>query len=194
MVRIFSKTLFYNLLVTLIFGFNCLAAEPPFVLPQKSDLLKFKSAIIYTDKGEIEFDLFPEDAPWHVANFKYLADKGFYKRLLFHLHINNYIIQGGDPSGKGNGNPGYSLQGEFNQHKHEAGTLGMARLPDAVNAERRSNGSQFYITLGRAPHMDGLYTVFGEVKNNKSMQILDSLRQGDRIRDIKVFIRNHKNT
>lgn len=160
--------------------------DPPFELPAAADLNRIRSAIIYTDRGDMYFDLFPEDAPWHVANFKYLADKGFYRNTHFHIYYPNYIIQGGDPSGNGSGGPGYSLPPEFNSHQHELGILGMARPPDMGNTQRRSSGSQFHILLGRAAQMDGQYTAFGKII--KGLKVLQSLRKGDKIRDIKVFI------
>ncbi|MBX7143751.1 MAG: peptidylprolyl isomerase [Oligoflexia bacterium] len=161
-------------------------SDPPFNLPPKQELQKLQSAIIYTGKGEIYFELYPQDAPWHVANFKYLADKGFYRNRRFHLYYPGYVIQGGSPDGKPSGGPGYSLPAEFNKHPHELGTLGMARQPDYINPERRSNGSQFHILLSDAPHMDGAYTVFGKVV--KGLNVLQKLRKDDLIQDIKVYI------
>lgn len=161
--------------------------EPPFELPKRSELAKIRSAIIYTEKGNLYFELFPEDAPWHVANFKYLADKSFYKGLSFHLHYPGYVIQGGSPDGKPASGPGYDLPPEFSKQPNDAGALGMARKPDFVNPERRSNGSQFHIILSDSPHMDGSYTVFG--KMIKGSDVLKKLEKGDRIKDIKVFIR-----
>jgi peptidyl-prolyl cis-trans isomerase B (cyclophilin B) len=168
--------------------------DPPFELPQRSDVLKIRSAILETTQGKIFLELFPEEAPWHVANFKYLADKGFYKGLLFHLFQPGYMIQGGDPRGNGFGGPGYSLPPEFSNRHHALGTLGMARTPDVydkrgqpVNPERRSSGSQFYLILNDAPHLDGKYTIFGKVVGG--MDVLTSLRKGDKIKKLTVFIR-----
>ncbi len=169
-------------------------AEPPFQLPERSELLKIRSAIIETSKGRLYFELFPEEAPWHVANFKYLADKGFYNGLTFHLVESGYLVQGGDPKGSGFGGPGYSLPGEFSSRSHRFGTLGMARKPDGYNAkkqlinpERRSSGSQFHILLGDAQHMDGKYTIFGKIVGGES--VLQQLRRGDTITQVSVFIR-----
>ncbi len=162
-------------------------SEPPFELPKAAELAKLRSAIIYTEKGDLYFELFPEDAPWHVANFKYLADKNFYKGLTFHLLYPGYVIQGGSPDGKPSSGPGYELPPEFSKQPNEFGSLGMARKPDYVNPERRSNGSQFHILLSDAPHMDGSYTVFGKLI--KGAEILKKLEKGDRIKDIKVFVR-----
>ena len=162
-------------------------SEPPFLLPKPSELAKLRSAIIYTSKGDMYFELYPGDAPWHVANFKYLADKGFYKGLKFDLYYPGYVIQGGSPNGKMSGGPGYELPPEFNKHLNETGSLGMARKPDYVNPERRSNGSQFHILLGDAPHMDGSYTVFG--KMIKGSTVLKNLNKGDVIKDVRVFVK-----
>jgi cyclophilin family peptidyl-prolyl cis-trans isomerase len=177
---VFSLAVFTNLFL------KEAVADPPFKLPQRSELQKLQSAKIETSKGDLVFALFPAEAPWHVANFKYLADKRFYNDLSFHLFQRDYIIQGGQPSGKYNG-PGYSLPPEFSRRKHEVGTLGMARRPDYMNPERISNGSQFHILLRRAPHMDGSYTIFGELISGH--EVLKSLRKGDTIRDVTVYVR-----
>lgn len=168
--------------------------SPPFELPERGEVLKIRSAIIETTQGKLFVELFPEDAPWHVTNFKYLADKGFYSGLTFHLHEPGYILQGGDPKGTGFGGPGYTLPPEFSRRNHRIGTLGMARKPDAVgdpkrpvNIQRLSSGSQFHILLDDAPHLDGNYTVFGRVVGG--LHVLQSLRKGDRIGKVTVFIR-----
>jgi peptidyl-prolyl cis-trans isomerase B (cyclophilin B) len=163
-----------------------LAAPAPYSLPSPTELNKIQSAIIYTSKGNIYLDLFPSDAPTHVANFKYLADTGFYRNLRFHLYFPGYVIQGGSPDGQAGGGPGWSLPPEFSARTHEAGTLGMARQPDYINPQRRSNGSQFHLLLAEAPHMNGSYTVFGKVI--KGMDVLYKLRKGDLIRDVRVFV------
>ena len=168
--------------------------EPPFSLPPRPELLKLRSAVIETSRGPLYFELLPEEAPWHVANFKYLADKGFYEGLLFHLFQPGYLVQGGDPKGTGFGGPGYSLPAEFSSRDHRFGILGMARKPDAyskkkrlVNPERRSNGSQFHILLDDAPHMDGRYTIFGKLVGGRGT--LQQLRAGDKIKKVTVFVR-----
>ncbi|MCO6429288.1 MAG: peptidylprolyl isomerase [Deltaproteobacteria bacterium] len=159
---------------------------PPFKLPPKAELNKLRNAVLVTNRGPIYLELYPDSAPWHVANFKYLADKGFYRGLSFHLLYDQYIIQGGDPSGTGGGGPGYSLPPEFSSRRHMAGTLGMARIGGAGNPERRSNGSQFHILLREAPKMDGDYTVFGQVV--KGMKTVRKLKKGDTIRDLIVYV------
>lgn len=168
--------------------------EPPFELPARSEILKLRSAIIETSRGTMYFELLPEEAPWHVANFKYLADKNFYRGLTFHLHMPGYLVQGGDPKGNGFGGAGYSLPPEFSTRNHRFGTLGMARKPDAydkkqrlVNPERRSSGSQFHILLNEAPHMDGLYTIFGKLVGGDD--VLRKLRAEDTIKSVTVYVR-----
>jgi len=170
------------------------AQEPPFALPPRPEVLKIRSAILETSKGKVFIELFPEEAPWHVANFKYLADKGFYKGLSFHFSQPGYLIQGGDPKGTGRGGPGYTLPAEFSARSHIEGTIGMARVPDkspssgkSTNPQRRSNGSQFHIVLAEAPHMDGHYTVFGKVVGG--FDTIRELRKGDEITGLTVFIR-----
>jgi cyclophilin family peptidyl-prolyl cis-trans isomerase len=190
------KKLFIVSVILLAFGLSrqAVAKQPPFNLPQKGEVLKIRSAILETSQGRIFIELFPEEAPWHVANFKYLADKGFYKNLSFFIYKPDYLIQAGDPQGTGKGGPGYDLPAEFSARHHTRGTLGMARKPDIdarsgkrANPERRSNGSQFHILLGDAPHMDGEYTIFGKVVGG--FDALERLRRGDRIVKLTVFIR-----
>jgi cyclophilin family peptidyl-prolyl cis-trans isomerase len=168
--------------------------EPPFELPARSEVLKIRSAILETSQGKLYFELLPEEAPWHVANFKYLADKGFYNGLRFHLYMPGYLVQGGDPKGNGSGGPGYVLPAEFSERNHRFGTLGMARIPDgytkkkrALNPQRSSNGSQFHILLADAPHMDGRYTIFGKLTGGQD--VLARLRKGDSIKKLTVYIR-----
>ena len=161
------------------------AAEPPFSLPKASELNKLKSALIVTTRGEMRFELYPETAPWHVANFKYLADKGFYKGLSFSYYQSRYLIQGGAMN-TGNG-LGYSLPPEFSDRKHIFGALGMARRPDDINPERRSHASVFQIVLGSGQNLDGQYTTFGQLVEGDD--VLTSLRDGDVIQQVKVFVR-----
>ena len=164
-------------------------SDPPFLLPKQAELSRMRSAKLVTNRGTIWFELFPEDAPWHVANFKYLADKGFYKGLPFHIYMPGYILQGGAPSNKDpNSGPAYVIPAEFTQRGHEEGTLGMARIRGPTNPERNSHGSQFHILLGDAPSMNGSYTIFGKVKNGLS--VLRDLRKGDRIVELTVFVRH----
>jgi peptidyl-prolyl cis-trans isomerase B (cyclophilin B) len=115
-------------------------------------------AVMKTSEGEITFELFDEDAPKTVSNFKELAGQGFYDGLIFHRIIHDFMIQGGCPEGTGRGGPGYTFEDEFNDHKIKRGALAMA------NAGPNTNGSQFFIvTTEAAPWLDGKHTVFGEV-------------------------------
>jgi len=159
----------------------------PFTFPAREKVLALRSAVIETSKGRIYLELFPEQAPWHVANFKQLADRGFYSGLSFHLYKPGFLIQGGAPHGDPLGGPGYSLPAEFSYEKQLRGTLGMGRVMDQLNPERRSHGSQFYMLLGDAPNLTGKYTAFGRVA--KGMNIVDKLREGDVIRKITVYVR-----
>ena len=125
-------------------------------------------ATIHTNHGAIEVELFDDDAPKTVQNFKDLAGKGFYDGLIFHRVIKDFMIQGGDPTGTGTGGPGYTFEDEFNDHKVERGALAMA------NAGPDTNGSQFFIvTTGAAPWLDGKHTVFGKVTSG--MDAVDSI-------------------
>ena len=116
------------------------------------------TATMQTTEGTITFELFDEDAPKTVENFRKLAADNFYDGVIFHRVIPDFMIQGGDPDGTGMGGPGYTFEDEFNQHKVVRGALAMA------NAGPNTNGSQFFIvTADAAPWLDGKHTVFGEV-------------------------------
>ena len=155
----------------------------PFKLPVDARILP-KTALIETSKGPVEIEFYREDAPVTVRNFEYLAKKSFYNGLTFHRYREGFVIQGGDPKGTGEGGPGYLLPPELSDTlRHERGTVGMARLPNAVNSNRYSNGSQFYIVFQRSPHLDGLYTVFAHVING--LDNAENLRPGDKILGIR---------
>ncbi len=116
------------------------------------------SATMNTSKGAIELELFDDDAPKTVENFKTLARKGFYDGLIFHRVISDFMLQAGCPQGTGTGGPGYTFEDEINEHKIVRGALAMA------NAGPNTNGSQFFIvTAKECPWLDGKHTVFGEV-------------------------------
>ena len=116
------------------------------------------TATLHTNHGAIEIDLYSEDAPKTVENFRKLAGDGYYDGLIFHRVIPDFMIQGGCPQGTGTGGPGYTFEDEFNQHKIVRGALAMA------NSGPNTNGSQFFIvTTGAAPWLDGKHTVFGQV-------------------------------
>ena len=115
-------------------------------------------ATMHTTAGPIRLELFDEDAPKTVENFRKLAREGFYDGVIFHRIIKDFMIQGGDPQGTGRGGPGYTFEDEINQHKIVRGALAMA------NAGPNTNGSQFFIvTADAAPWLDGKHTVFGQV-------------------------------
>src|ERR671930_2349081 len=116
------------------------------------------NATMQTNHGTIELELFDDDAPKTVENFTKLARDGFYDGVIFHRVIQDFMIQGGDPTGTGSGGPGYSFEDEFNDHPVVRGALAMA------NAGPNTNGSQFFIvTADACPWLDGKHTVFGNV-------------------------------
>jgi cyclophilin family peptidyl-prolyl cis-trans isomerase len=127
-----------------------------------------------TDKGTIEFVLYPDVAPNTVANFISLANRGFYDGLTFHRVVADFVIQGGDPNGDGSGGPGYNIKAEFGSRKHLEGTVAMARSDNPDSA-----GSQFYICLTPQPSLDGKYTVFGQVTSG--MSVVKAIKIGDKI-------------
>ena len=126
------------------------------------------TATMKTTEGDIVLELFDEDAPKTVSNFKQLASQGFYDGLIFHRVIKDFMVQGGCPEGTGRGGPGYTFEDEFNDNKVVRGALAMA------NAGPNTNGSQFFIvTTAAAPWLDGKHTVFGQVVDG--MDVLDAL-------------------
>lgn len=139
------------------------------------DASKVYLATLETNKGTIEIELYPEHAPITVNNFVFLAKQGYYDGITFHRVINNFMIQGGDPTGTGSGGPGYKFADETygNPLKHETGVLSMA------NAGPNTNGSQFFITHAPQPHLNGKHTVFGKVV--KGMDVVNAIRQGDKM-------------
>jgi cyclophilin family peptidyl-prolyl cis-trans isomerase len=129
-------------------------------------------ATMQTNQGTIELELFDDDAPKTVENFKKLANDGFYNGVIFHRVIPDFMIQGGDPTGTGTGGPGYTFEDEFNDNKAVRGALAMA------NAGPNTNGSQFFIITAEAtPWLDGKHTVFGEVTSG--MDVVDTIEQAE---------------
>ncbi len=130
---------------------------------------------IHTKKGIIKFELYDDDAPIAVANFKKLITEGFYNGLTFHRVIPDFMIQGGCPSGTGSGGPGYTINCELNGSKqyHDRGVLSMAHR--GLN----TGGSQFFICHSRnnTKHLDGVHTCFGKV--TEGIEIIDEIRGGD---------------
>jgi cyclophilin family peptidyl-prolyl cis-trans isomerase len=130
------------------------------------------NATIETNQGPIEVELFDADAPKTVQNFTKLASEGFYNGVVFHRVIENFMVQGGDPTGTGSGGPGYQFEDEINPNKVERGALAMA------NAGPNTNGSQFFIVTANAcPWLDGLHTVFGRVTGG--MDVVDKISRVD---------------
>ncbi|MDJ1185301.1 peptidylprolyl isomerase [Roseofilum casamattae] len=134
-------------------------------------------AIMETEKGTINLELFDKDAPNTVKNFVELSQKGFYDGLTFHRVIDNFMIQGGCPQGTGTGGPGYKINCEINDNKHLAGTLSMA------HAGPNTGGSQFFICHGPQPHLDGVHTTFGQTED---MDVVNAIRKGDKIVSVKI--------
>ncbi|MDD4527057.1 MAG: peptidylprolyl isomerase [Candidatus Margulisbacteria bacterium] len=139
-------------------------------------------ATIKTSKGAIRLDLFLDKTPFTVSNFVNLANRGYYDGLKFHRVIDDFMIQGGCPLGTGTGGPGYNFQDEFcAELKHDQpGVLSMA------NSGPSTNGSQFFITHGKTPWLDGKHTVFGKVVAKKDQEVVNKITQGDKIESIKI--------
>jgi peptidylprolyl isomerase len=122
--------------------------------------------------GSVLIELRPDLAPKHVKRISTLVKKGFYDGLLFHRVIPDFMVQGGDPDGNGTGGSGVNIDAEFSNAKHIRGTVSMARAQDPNSAD-----SQFFICFGDTPHLDGQYTIWGQVV--KGMEYVDMIKQGD---------------
>ncbi|MDA3966552.1 peptidylprolyl isomerase [Helicobacter sp. WB40] len=148
----------------------------------KEELEKLKYAIISTENGDMIFELLTQEAPNTIANFASLANSGFYNNLNFHRVIKGFVAQGGCPNGDGRGGPGYRIKCECqnNASKHLAGTLSMA------HAGKDTGGSQFFICFAPQPHLDGMHTIFGQIKDKESLQVLSKIKQNDKIIKIKI--------
>jgi peptidyl-prolyl cis-trans isomerase B (cyclophilin B) len=157
----------------------CNPADPWFSFRDMSDIQDI-NITMNTSKGPIKVRMFAADTEVTCASFLNLASRGFYDGIVVHRVIPNFMIQGGDPTGTGSGGPGYKFECECKPHlKHEkAGILSMA------NAGPNTNGSQFFVTHGPTPHLDGKHTVFGEV--TEGQDIVDSIAQGDTINTIDI--------
>lgn len=136
-------------------------------------------AVLDTTQGKIVIELHPDFAPVTVANFRKLIKRKYYDGVIFHRYIGDFMIQGGDPNGDGTGGPGYTIKDEFNERKHLTGTVAMAKT-----AAPNSAGSQFYICLAPAPHLNSGYTVFGQVI--QGMDNVFKLRQGDKMTKVTL--------
>lgn len=137
------------------------------------DIMKTYDATIETNRGAIKIELYPKHAPKTINNFVFLARAGFYDGVSFHRVIDDFMIQGGDPTGSGRGGPGYRFEDEIkgNPLTHDTGVISMA------NAGPNTNGSQFFITHSPQPHLNGKHTVFGKVTSGQD--VVNAIRQGD---------------
>lgn len=144
------------------------------------DVSKTYRVTMETTRGTIELDLYPQHAPLTVNNFVFLVREGFYDSLTFHRVIKDFVIQSGDPTGRGSGGPGYRFRDEVvgNPLTHEAGVISMA------NAGPNTNGSQFFITHTPQPHLNGRHTVFGRVV--AGMDVVYAIKQGDKMTKVTV--------
>ena len=145
---------------------------------------RFRTASIETSRGTIQVALLPDLAPSAVSNFALLATQGFYDGVLFHRVVPDFVVQAGDPTGSGWGGPGYSIRDEFSPTPFGRGTLGMAR------SGKDTAGSQWFITHSPQPHLDGHYTVFGQVIDG--WRVLDSIQQGDLILGVSITPQDEK--
>jgi cyclophilin family peptidyl-prolyl cis-trans isomerase/HEAT repeat protein len=158
---------------------------PPPTVPELSALpaliapVYTPTAYIDTERGLIQVELAVIDAPRTVANFTALARKGYFNNLPWHRVVADFVVQGGDPRGDGEGGPGYTIRDEINQRPYLRGTVGMAL--DWAD----TGGSQFFITHSPQPHLDGRYTVFGQVV--AGMDVIDAMRQWDVVRTIRIW-------
>ena len=144
------------------------------------DVKKTYLITMETNRGTMDLELYPQYAPITVNNFVFLTKQGYYDGVTFHRVINDFMIQGGDPTGTGRGGPGYKFEDELvgNPLKHETGIISMA------NAGPNTNGSQFFITHSPQPHLDGKHTVFGKVVGGED--VIYDIRQGDRMTQVTV--------
>lgn len=178
-----------KILILIITAFFC-QGEASMKVNEPKKAMEFQTgktykAIFHTSKGDITCELYPQKAPLSVTNFINLVNAGFYNGLAFHRVVNNFVIQGGDPEGTGRGGPGYTTQAEIGL-PHKEGALAWARLPDEVNPDKRSSGSQFYITLEEVPFLDGEYTVFGQTVSG--LETTKKIKMGDKIESVELKI------
>lgn len=145
----------------------------PQLAPQKARL------VVTTEKGQFEISLYEEDAALTSANAFALARKGFFRNLSFHRVVPDFVAQGGDPRGDGNGGPGYAIRCELNHKPYARGVVGMAL------SGKDTGGSQFFVTAAPQPHLDGRYTAFGEV--TQGQEVVDALLEGDLITEVRAL-------
>jgi peptidyl-prolyl cis-trans isomerase B (cyclophilin B) len=161
-----TRLLFFSTMLVVI-------ANNMTLMPIKANQSNELSAVIKTSKGDIHLTLYPEEAPMTVANFVNLAGRGYYDGLVFHRVLDNFMIQGGDPTGTGSGGPGYQFGDEFSPKRrhNSAGILSMA------NSGPKTNGSQFFITHRATSHLDDMHSVFGKVSSGQD--VVNAIAQGD---------------
>ncbi|MFZ5445619.1 MAG: peptidylprolyl isomerase, partial [Myxococcota bacterium] len=152
--------------------------ERPMEGSRVQPIAKNSKLVVTTDKGEFEIALYVEEAPLTSANLVALARKGFFRNLTFHRVVPDFVAQGGDPRGDGNGGPGYAIRCEVNHKPYARGVVGMAL------SGKDTGGSQFFVTAAPQPHLDGRYTAFGEVV--KGQEVVDSLLEGDKIVELRA--------
>ncbi len=146
-----------------------------------SDFSRFKKkliAVVTTQYGEIEIELFLNETPFTVMNFVTLAERKFFDGLVFHRVVSNFVVQGGDPKGDGTGGAEQTIRSEFSPRSFERGTLGMA------SAGKDTESSQWFVMHSHQPHLDGRYTLFGKVL--RGMDVVDRLEQGDAIHTVRI--------
>ena len=178
-----------GILTALLWMGGGIASETSFQEPKESYFFekdKTYYASILTSRGKIVCQLFPEKAPLSVTNFLQLIKGHFYEGIPFHRVIPGFVVQGGDPERIGSDALSYTLPPEMGL-SHEMGSLAWARLPDILNPNRRSNGSQFYITLDKMPFLDGEYSVFGKVVDG--LDVLKEISEEDKIDKVEVIIK-----
>ena len=179
------KNLFFIIFIFLFLGCTKKIPEPSSIIPEPSTILAknlktdkngltYLSAILKTVHGDIEIKFYPKEAPVSVTRILDLISMGFYNGLNFHRVIPYYIIQAGDPTGTGSGGSGRNLIPEFNKIPHRKGTVALAKGKDPNSAD-----SQFYIALTSLPHLDGKFTVIGQVISD--LDILNEIKMGDEI-------------
>jgi peptidyl-prolyl cis-trans isomerase A (cyclophilin A)/peptidyl-prolyl cis-trans isomerase B (cyclophilin B) len=150
------------------------------ISPEALEPLKY--AIIETENGTMKIKLLSDEAPNTVANFASLANDGFYDGLTFHRVIKGFMAQGGCPVGNGRGGPKWHIACECdkNTSKHKKGTLSMA------HAGKDTGGSQFFICFGAQPHLDSIHTVFGQIEDKESLDVLAQIKQNDIMKSVKI--------
>ena len=160
--------------------YRALPANPAPDLTPGADGMSKASGVIVTEQGTIQFKFLPQVAPKHTDRIAELITQGFYDGLQFHRAIEGFLLQTGCPKGDGTSGSGVTIAAEFSKKKHRRGTVGMARAAHPDSAD-----SQFYIAMGSSPHLDGQYTVFGQVVDG--LPVLKKIRVGDKV--LRMYLR-----